>query len=896
MSDPRGDWAGWPELRDDRGILVRRVTELLADHSVVTIVGEAGIGKTTVLAEVLEGLHADWTWPVSCLQVEADLGLGVLADLFAHVPSSVVAALPAPQRRAVDVVLYRAEADDGLDITDRLLAVTTLNLLQQVLAAGSVLLAVDDLHWCDRSSLAALAYAVYRLPAPAFRLVGTARTATGQAAGGLDLPGPTVTVAPLTPAETRKLVRSIAGNASGPGVQTAVQMSAGNPFFARELALALAAGESGRLPVSLQSALGKRLAELPRRAGPALLDVAVRGAPAAEEVALDELDVAFQAGVLEAAGDRVRFSHPLLARAVIESATPAAIRSARQRAAASTTDPVLAALHRARSELASAGLAAELDTAVAISRRRGDWETARSLASLALTATPGESRPLHRVLELAECEHAVGAPHDALRLAREVLAAHPPPDVFVRAGFIVAALEDDHLASAEQLGQLAALPGLPTRQAAGLRRAQEIRLWKAGRAEEALQLIADALEAADLDAETWADLTAECAVRLRFAGEPFDFDQIIKAVEIEREINNHRPDAVPLYFVTANAAIVAYFDDRHDQAWAWCAEAQAAADLTGDPPPSYYYRGMLACRTGRLQASAAMLEPLPAITFGQDKADALCRLALTLVWIDDTPTVGGIVAECDDLLPASNHRILADVRFIEGFDLLLAGRYREAMPPLRKAVEQLEACGQREPSRTPALLAAAEAAAELGDVTCAGVFARQLRDQAMALASRWGHAATDRAFGLIAAARRDHAAAAAALARSADSFQTLGVPLEAGRSFQALGITHRRAGQRRNARTALSAARDLFAEAGSARLVTVTDAELARLSGRIAATGNDLTAAERPVAELAAQGLRNKDIASTLHLSVKTVETHLSRAYHKLGISSKAELARRLRP
>ena len=80
----------------------------------------------------------------------------------------------------------------------------------------------------------------------------------------------------------------------------------------------------------------------------------------------------------------------------------------------------------------------------------------------------------------------------------------------------------------------------------------------------------------------------------------------------------------------------------------------------------------------------------------------------------------------------------------------------------------------------------------------------------------------------------------------------------------------------------------------SARLVSVTDAELARLSGRVAATGSELTAAERPVAELAARGLRNKDIASTLHLSVKTVETHLSRAYHKLGVSSRAELASRL--
>ena len=894
MSDQRDGRAGRPGLRDDRATLVRQVIELLAHQSVVTIAGEAGIGKTTVLAGVLDGLRADWTWPVSCLQVEADLGLCVLADLYANAPPGAVAALPAPQRHAVDVVLYRAAAERGLDITDRLLAVTTLSLLQHVVAAGSVLLAVDDLQWCDRSSLAALTYATRRLQAPAFRLVGTARTVKGHAAGVLDLPGPAVTVPPLLPAEARRLVRSIAGDATGSAVETAVRASAGNPFFARELALALAAGETERLPVSLHSALGTRLSALPDTAGTALLDVAVRGAPAASEVALAELDLAFLGGVLEVAADRVRFSHPLLARAVIESAAPAAIRAARQRAAASTTDPVLAALHRAGSEPASAALAADLDAAVALARRRGDWDTARSLALLALTATPAGSRPLHRVLELAECEHAAGAPHDAVRLAREVLAARPATDAFIRAGWIVAALEDDHLASAEQFSQLAALPGLSARTASELRRCQEVRLWKAGRTSEALQLIAEAIEAADADALTWSSLTADYATRLRFAGQPFDFDQIVKAVEIEREINAHRPDAVPLNSAVGNAAIVAYFDDRHDLARAWCDEAQASADVAGDPPASYYYRGMLACRTGRLRESAAMLEPLPAITFGQDKADALCRLALTLVWIDDTPAVSGIVAECEELLPASNRRILADVRFIEGFDLLLAGRYREAMPLLRRSVEHLEACGQQEPSRTPSLLAAAEAAAELGDVTGAEVFARQLRTQAAGLASRWGHAAADRACGLIAAARHDYAAAVSALAQSAGSFQELGVLPEAGRSFQALGVTQRRAGRRREARLALSAARVIFAEAGSARLVAATDAELARLSGRKAATGRDLTAAEGPVAELAARGLRNKQIASTLHLSVKTVETHLSRVYQKLGVSSRVELARRL--
>ena len=53
---------------------------------------------------------------------------------------------------------------------------------------------------------------------------------------------------------------------------------------------------------------------------------------------------------------------------------------------------------------------------------------------------------------------------------------------------------------------------------------------------------------------------------------------------------------------------------------------------------------------------------------------------------------------------------------------------------------------------------------------------------------------------------------------------------------------------------------------------------------------NELTESERQVAEQAALGLRNAEIARRLHLSVKTVETHLSRAYRKLGVTNRTGL------
>ena len=72
-----------------------------------------------------------------------------------------------------------------------------------------------------------------------------------------------------------------------------------------------------------------------------------------------------------------------------------------------------------------------------------------------------------------------------------------------------------------------------------------------------------------------------------------------------------------------------------------------------------------------------------------------------------------------------------------------------------------------------------------------------------------------------------------------------------------------------------------------------TDGELARISGRRPAT-SDLTTTETRLAALAAEGLSNKEIAAALHISVHTVEAHLTRIYRKLGIHSRAALARRL--
>jgi DNA-binding NarL/FixJ family response regulator len=114
-------------------------------------------------------------------------------------------------------------------------------------------------------------------------------------------------------------------------------------------------------------------------------------------------------------------------------------------------------------------------------------------------------------------------------------------------------------------------------------------------------------------------------------------------------------------------------------------------------------------------------------------------------------------------------------------------------------------------------------------------------------------------------------------------------PFELARTLLVQGTVRRRAKQKRPAREALHAALALFERLGAVPWAEIARAELAAIAGRPAPTG-ELTPTEERVASLAAAGRTNREIAETLFLSVRTVETHLSHAYHKLGARSRTEL------
>ncbi|MGH3040210.1 MAG: helix-turn-helix transcriptional regulator, partial [Gaiellaceae bacterium] len=147
--------------------------------------------------------------------------------------------------------------------------------------------------------------------------------------------------------------------------------------------------------------------------------------------------------------------------------------------------------------------------------------------------------------------------------------------------------------------------------------------------------------------------------------------------------------------------------------------------------------------------------------------------------------------------------------------------------------------------------------------------------------------------GLLAAAHGHLDEACATLERALAEHDCVPMPFERARTLLALGSVQRRARQRRAARESLQRARAIFEELGAALWAERAGAELARIGGRTASPDR-LTPAEQRIAELVGEGRANKEVAAELFVTVRTVESNLTRIYRKLGVRSRAELVRRL--
>ncbi len=157
----------------------------------------------------------------------------------------------------------------------------------------------------------------------------------------------------------------------------------------------------------------------------------------------------------------------------------------------------------------------------------------------------------------------------------------------------------------------------------------------------------------------------------------------------------------------------------------------------------------------------------------------------------------------------------------------------------------------------------------------------------------WALAVGMRCRAMLLAARGDVDAATTMAERAMIQHDRLPMPFERARTQLLLGQLQRRQRHRDAAAITLRQAGQTFEQLGTRLWAERVHTELAReVSGRRSGAG--LTAAERRVADLAAAGLTNRDIAAALFISPKTVEVNLSRIYRKLNIRSRAEIHRAL--
>jgi DNA-binding CsgD family transcriptional regulator len=156
----------------------------------------------------------------------------------------------------------------------------------------------------------------------------------------------------------------------------------------------------------------------------------------------------------------------------------------------------------------------------------------------------------------------------------------------------------------------------------------------------------------------------------------------------------------------------------------------------------------------------------------------------------------------------------------------------------------------------------------------------------------WSACVAGRSRGLLLAERGELRSAIEELERALEGHGDLDQPFERARTLLIAGAVDRRLRRRRDARTKIGHAAEIFASLGAALWSALADAERARLGVRTS-TPATLSATEHRVAELVAAGLTNREIAAALSLSPKTVEWNLSKIYRKLGVRSRAELAAR---
>lgn len=893
--------------RGELELVERFLTRDLERAEALAIKGPPGIGKTTVWQAGVElantaGRRLLVARPTGA---EASLSFAGLVDLLMPVGDAVLSDLPSPQRRALAAALLRGEAPGGR-VDRRAVGTATASVLSTLAAQQPTLVAVDDAQWLDRATADTLAFALRRLLDADVAVLCSVRTGderreTFETALPDDRRSE-LELSPLSLAAMHELIEARLGRSlPRPTLVRIRTASGGNAFYALELARehARSGGPTERqVPETVHELVRARVARLPRPTREALLLAAASAAPTTKVVPADDLVPAEEAGVVRIdAGGRVQFEHPLVAAAIYESAPLSRRQQAHRRLVQTAGEPETRARHLAlATEDPDAAVAAELDAAAAHTAARGAATAAAELARLALAATP---------------------PADDEGRARRALA-----------------LSHHLLDGGETAAALAVLQEECDRGAVGgdlradLLRAHGFALWFEGDRERGYRLVLEALEHAR-DPELAARIHYAAAWLLHEQALPRGIEHVNAALQLLDP--DRQPGPYSLSLLLGAYMRLLNGEGSDEEAYARGRELQKRPIDWDDVSPVL---GMWPVLHDRFAEALALYD------WGRERSLAegdvtavqgtLLRQAEITCWTGDWETADRLAAEgveladrtassaylgsalfarglvdahlgrldeardsgqrIVDLLVSSLQRALG--WWVLGFVALSAGDAALADEHYSRAQEIVDSLGQREPARFRFQPDHLEAVIELGDLTRARAMLEALDARAKVFPRPWILATSTRCRALLLAAEGNLPAALAAAADALTHHERLEMPFERARTLLVKGRILRRLKQKRDARADLGEAAREFERLGAAAWRAHAEAELRRTATRRAP--DELTPTERRIAGLAATGLANPEIAARVFVSRKTVEANLGRVYRKLGITSRAQLARAL--
>jgi len=906
---------------------IDRVLRAVRDGLSGTLVlrGEPGVGKTTLLRYAIDAAPDLRVSSIAGVESEISMEFGGLHQILRPF-LALLDDLPPPQRGALRVAFGQ---QTGAPPERFLVGLATLTLLSRAAQEQPLLAVIDDAHWLDPESAHALGFAARRLYADRVGILAASDALVPSlTAAGL----PTVTVPGLPDAEARDLLAAVSGGAlNAQAVDRILAETRNNPLALVELGTDYPADQlSARAALPEPLPLGQRLREhFLRQVGRLTPDAQVlmllaaadpgggRGRlwSAAARAGIDpELASAEAgwAGLLQFPGDSVRFAYPLLRSAAYHGANAPDRRRA-HRILAEAGDPELRSWHLAAAAIVpDEELAAELQRTAERAAARGGYAARAALLRRSVDLTPDDGRRAEREVALADAALVAGDPGgaqavldaalprlatvtargQAAQLAGAIRFALGDAAGAARilAGAAQAFAQDDRLARDTMFGALEAAmwcgPELTKEIASQARAFPPI----AGAAPSASDLLLEGYSAR-------FTLGYEASVRpLRAAISALLADDLDPAVGLR-------------CFAHGAVAAGSLWDDRAAFALLdrWVAAARAAGAFTTLPVALSYHATTYAA-AGRLREAdaswAAMLEVLT-LSHGLGVLGRNSRSnGVALAYRGSLPEAramgldlvgesagGGQESSGGGQGVGGGQGRVADVGgYIAALADSFAGDYASAVS---RALTVLENGHAYTVERVlPELV---EAAFRSGQPEVAASAYESLSRRALAAGTPWGLGLRARCAALLA----EGAAAEDSYREAISQLVRCQMAADLARAHLLYGQWLRREKRRRGARAELRTAHDMFAAMGAQRFAGLAAAELSvageHARARTPETLTTLTPQESRIADLTADGASNSEIAAQLFISPSTVDYHLRKVFRKLDVTSRTQLASRLK-